>query len=495
MNFSGRTVYFVGIKGTGMASLAILLKASGALVSGCDSAEYFATDELLASHGIAVHKGFSPSALDRDSDMVIHSSAYPVELPILAEAASVGLALYSYPQFLSHLSTLGDSYAVAGTHGKTTTVALTSYLLSTGTLKAFPFYSIFGSHVLGRTQPFFQGSECALFEACEYQDHFLSYQLRGALVTNVELDHPDYFASESQVHRSFEKFVDNLAIGGFLICCSDNPGSKSLASYARGKREDLTVMSYGFDDSGPFRIIKESYEKAYTLSCLDRVSFTLPVEERALVGNQIGAVVLALAMILDRENPKLYLEEGTLITSEIVPTLALMLSRKLASFPGVAGRCDLMMEEGGVTYFDDYAHHPTEIIATLDELHARYPNRPILVVFAPHTASRTEALLKDFVLALGMADRLIVQACYGSARQDNSPEGDEDMGKILAQAIGERIMRTTRCRLQASIYASSDDEAVAIASTWLQPQTLCITMGAGNNRALSERIARSRRSL
>jgi len=493
VNFSGRKVYFVGMKGTGMASLAILLKASGALVSGCDTGEHFTTDELLASHGIAVHQGFSPSLLDRDADMVIHSSAYPRELPILAEAVRLDLALLSYPQFLSYLSTLGDSYAVAGTHGKTTTVALASYLLSTGTLKEFPFYSIFGSHVSGMPQPFFQGSDCALFEACEYQDHFLSYRLRGALVTNIEFDHPDYFTSEGQVQHSFEKFVDNLANGGFLICCSDNPGSRSLASYARGRRKDLTVMTYGFDDGGPFRIRKDSYEGTYSLSCLDRVGFTLPVEQRALVGNQIGAVVLALAMILDRENPKLYLEEGTLITSEIVPTLALMLGRKLASFPGVVGRCDLMMEEGGVTYFDDYAHHPTEIITTLDELHARYPNRPIVVVFAPHTASRTKALLKDFVLALGMADRLIVQGCYGSARQDNAP--GEDMGRVLAQALGERIMRTTRCRLQGCVYASGDDEAVAIASSWLQPQDLCITMGAGNNRALSERIARSRRSL
>ena len=185
----------------------------------------------------------------------------------------------------------------------------------------------------------------------------------------------------------------------------------------------------------------------------------------------------------------------TLITSEIIPTLAGMLSKKLFSFPGVVGRCDLMKEEGGVLYFDDYAHHPTEIIATLGELHERYPNRPLLVIFAPHTASRTRKFLKDFVLALGLADRLIVQSCYGSARNDNSLEDGEDMGKILAQAVSERIMRTTRCRLQASVYAQDDRETVAIASGWLQPQDLCITMGAGNNRSLTERIAQERRSL
>ena len=495
MNFSGRKVYFVGIKGTGMASLAILLKASGALVSGCDVAEEFTTDELLSSHGIGVHEGFSSTLLDRDTGIVIHSTAYTPAMPILAEARSLGLAVYSYPQFLSYLSTLSDSYAVAGTHGTTTTVAITSYLLSTGTLLNFPFYSIFGSTVKGHSQPFFQGSDAALFEACEYQDHFLSYRVRGALVTNIELDHPDYFASLKDVQKSFETFVDNLAPGGFLICCSDDPGSKNLASYARRVRRDLTVMTYGFDDSGPFRIIRNRYEDAYTLSCLDFFSFSLSVEERSLVDNQIGSVVLAIAMILDRENPKLYLERGTLITAEIIPTLAGMLSKKLFSFPGVVGRCEVMKEEGGVLYLDDYAHHPTEIIATLGELHSRYPNRPILVIFAPHTASRTKSFLKDFVLALGMADRVIIQSCYGSARNDNSFEGDEDMGKVLAHALGERIMRTTRCRLQASVYAQDSDAAVAIASGWLQPQTLCIAMGAGNNRALTGRIAQARRSL
>ncbi len=495
MNFSGRKVYFVGIKGTGMASLAILLKAFGALVTGCDVPERFSTDETLASHDIVVHVGFAPSHLDRDSDIVIHSTAYPLTEPIIVEARQLNLPLYSYPQFLSYLSTLSLSYAVGGTHGKTTTVGLVSYLLSSGTFTSFPFYSIFGSTVKGLSSPFCQGSEAALFEACEYQDHFLSYHLRGALVTNIELDHPDYFASDREVQRSFEKFVDNLALGGFLICCSDDKGARNLASYARKERADLTVMTYGFDDNGPFRILQRSYEDTYTLSCLDSLSFPLAVRQRALVGNQIGAVVLALAMILDRENPKLYLESGTLITTEVVPTLAGMLCKRLISFPGIVGRCDLMKEEGGVLYFDDYAHHPTEITATLGELHIRYPNRPILVIFAPHTASRTKLFLKEFVLALGMADRLIIQSCYGSARRDNSLEAGEDMGKILSDAVGERIMRTTRCRLQASVYAQSDEEAVSIASGWLQPQDLCITMGAGNNRSLSELIAQQRRSL
>lgn len=493
MNFSGNRVFFVGLKGSGMAHLAILLKTFGASVTGCDVAQRFTTDEQLEQQGITALVGFDPSLLDCDADFVIHSSAYAQDLPIMAKARDLGLPLYSYPQFLAYLSTLSDSYAVAGTHGKTSTVAIASYLFSQGKVQEFPVYSLFGSTVQGQSMPLCQGSEIALFEACEYQDHFLSYQIRGALVTNIELDHPDYFCSVTQVHKSFEAFVDGLAPGGFLLYCSDDPGAKSLGSYARLHRPDLTLMSYGFDDSGPFRIMKDPYQDTYRLSCLDRIEFSLPVNQRALVANHVGAAVLCMAMILDRKKPKLYLEEGALITTEAVPAVLSMLLNRLTSFPGVVGRCERIPLEDEVLYFDDYAHHPTEIVASLEELRFRYPMHPILVIFAPHTASRTKAFLKEFVDALAMADRLIIQRCYASARED-SGEG-EDMGKVLSTMIGKKIMRTTRTRLQANVYSDSDEETVGIACGWLQPQDLCITMGAGNNRPLSARIAQARRSL
>lgn len=493
MEFSGKRVFLVGIKGTGMASLAALLKTFGASVSGCDVPEHFLTDALLCHHGIPVEEGFSPSLLDDGLALVVHSTAYPLSLPILIQASALGLEIYSYPQFLAFLSSESDSYAVAGTHGKTSTVATTSFLLSTGTLTTFPFYSIFGSQLQHASTVPCQGTSIALFEACEYQDHFLSYHLRGALVTNIELDHPDFFPSEAAVQQSFEKFVDNLAKGGFLICCSDDPGSRRLAAYCRHHRKDLTLLTYGFQDSGPFRIMQNSYGGGYTLSCLEGGSFTTTVNERALVGNQVGSVILALSMILDRENPKLYLESGTLITAEVIPTLAKMLSAKLAQFPGTVGRCELMAQEQDVLYFDDYAHHPTEIVTTIGELQSRYPSRRILVIFAPHTASRTLSFLNDFVLALGKADRVIVQACFASARHDGSQE--DDSGKKLAEALGTRIMRTTRCSCHAVAYAKDDEEAVALGASWLQPHDLCITMGAGNNRPLSALIAQKRRSL
>ncbi|MDD3902901.1 MAG: Mur ligase family protein [Sphaerochaeta sp.] len=493
MDFSGRIYYMVGIKGTGMASLAVLLKRAGGDVSGCDTAEVFSTDSMLQRYAIEIDSGFSPSLLKLPLDFVIYSSAYAINIPILSKAKELGLSVYSYPQFLAFLSQQSDSYAVSGTHGKTTTTSVASYLLSSGSLSEFPLYSIYGSFLQGAEALMFQGSDCALFEACEYQDHFLSYSLRGALVTNIEHDHPDYFSSRAAVQKSFEQFVDNLQPKGFLICCSDDPGARKLAQYCRERRTDVTLLTYGFDDNGPFRIIKNGYFDTYTLACLDGKNFKVNVHDRSLVGDHIGAVVLALAIILDRPQPKLYLDEHTLITEEVVPTLAGMLVDKLVSFPGCVGRSELMLEQDSVIYIDDYAHHPTEISATLQELRARYPSCIITLLFAPHTSSRTKAFLKDFVSALSQADRVIIQASFASARNDVS-EG-EDMGKVLETELSKHIMRTFRCRCQACSYAPDDQSAVAIAASWLQPNSLCITMGAGNNRALSACIAQARRSL
>jgi UDP-N-acetylmuramate--alanine ligase len=490
VKFFAKKVYFVGIKGTGMASLAVLLHKTGAAVSGCDSPEVFSTDTLLAENIISVYPGFSPELISADFNLVIHSSAYPRTLPILQEAERVGIQIFSYPEFLSFLSKESDSYAVAGTHGKTTTTAVASYLLAGLGANSFPFYSIFGSNLQGESSPPYQGSEVALFEACEYQDHFLSYSLRGALVTNVEFDHPDYFHDLAQVQESFEKFVVNIRPNGFLICCSDDPGSRKLAQFCRDRRPDLALMTYGFNDNGPFWIKKNHWDGQYTLSCLGGRSFALPPLSEPLLDDYIGGAVLALAIMLDRPQVKLYLDDSQIISDEAIPSVAGMLTERLVSFPGCVGRSEVMLEEGSITYIDDYAHHPTEIKATIDMLHTKYPQRPLTVLFCPHTASRTKALLKDFVVALSLADKVVIQHSYASARNDAEVSSDPAM--LLEKALANHIMRTYRCRLQAVSYASDDETAVSMMSAWLQPGDLCITMGAGNNRLLGPRIAQAR---
>ncbi len=477
-------IFMVGIKGTGMSSLAVLLKHLGFSVCGCDVAEVFSTDAVLLAHDIEVRIGFSEDLLFEGIDTVIYSSAYHDDLPILVKARVQGCSLYTYPQYVSFLSKQQDSYAVAGTHGKTTCSSVATHLLQDSTDNAFPFYALYGSKEQNVSTIPFYGSSCALFEACEYQDHFLSYQIRGALVPTVDYDHPDYFSSPAKVTESFHRFVDQLTPGGFLIYCADDKGAKELGRYARKTRKDLTVLTYGFSANGPFRI-RKTKEGLYTLDLLVDFPFAVQAQAKNLVDDHIGSVVLALSMLLDRPQPKLYCKENTLITDEVLPTSLATLLPSLATFSGCVGRTEKLLEDGGVIFIDDYAHHPKEIETSLEELKLRYPGYSQLVLFSSHTASRTRALQNDFVSSLSKAEHLIIQNTYLSARKDGYEETQDPSYEMyrLLQEKGQDVS-----------YCATDEECIQLCASRLQERWLCITMGAGNNRSLGPQIATFRRS-
>ncbi len=477
------TIYLVGIKGTGMAHLAVLLKAMGHEVGGCDSAELFVTDSTLEAHAVVVDHGFCAGLLGPSIDLVIHSSAYGASVPIIAEAKKRSIEVLDYPAFVARLTRSQESWAVVGTHGKTTTASVATHLLCQASGGRFPFYALYGSREQALDAAPYWGEQVALFEGCEYQDHFLSYRLRGLLITTIDWDHPDYFGDIEAVMASFEALALGLEKRGILIYNSDDAAVCRLVSMVEAKRDDLTIIGYGFRSDGLFKIEKRGARRYAFAGLGDRV-FTLVVDEPALVGDHLGALVLATSMLLDQEPPKLYLDDSALVTDEVLPTVVAHLGRHLATFGGAVGRLEVMAAEGGVIYLDYYAHHPREIEVLLGEVAHRWPGREKVVLFCPHTASRTRALFERFAVALGAIEQLIIQATYASARQDGA-------GEDPAEALYERLAVSMGARV---CYAKTDDEAVAAACSRLHEGALCITMGAGNNRNLGERIARMRRS-
>ncbi len=492
MQLSNVHVFMVGIKGTGMATLAVMLCHAGAVVSGCDTSEVFATDDLLHRANIPISVGFAADLLPAGTDLVIHSSAWNAQrCPVLAQAAADQIATRSYAHMLGWMSEQCTCYGVAGTHGKTTTTGCAAWLLSRPRRSSFPFFAIYGSAAQGsEAAGVWQGDEVGLLEACEYQDHFLLYRLRGLLVTNVGFDHPDYFADLAAVTASFQKLVSQLAVGGFLICCADDPGSRALAHWATVNRKDLMVLEYGYRASGPFQVsdsklAPEPGTHGICLSLLGYQNFGIRLYGPELTDDVVGGCLLATCMLLDRKNPTLYLNDDAIICDEIMGTVLADMLRDAQAFGGCVGRSEVMLQRDGITYIDDYAHHPVEITATLESLRHQYPNRRIVVAFSPHTASRSKAFFKEFVHALSGCDALVVQGTYASARNDC----DQDLSAKLAQAVSTHMLRDTRTRVQAVIHASDDVQVAKILVGWLQDGDLCVTMGAGNNRALSQAVA------
>lgn len=433
-----------------MARLALLLKDYGFDVRGCDVQERFSSDEYLLEGGIMIDIGFDRSLLGAEWELVIYSSAYPLSTDILSFALEKALPIYSYPEFLALLSTLQPTYVVVGTHGKTTTTSVLDHLLG----QEGEYWALYGSNLITKEGSARSGNRFALLEGCEYQDHFLLYRAAGALLLSVEFDHPDYFNDLEAVYASFKQLVDGIQPNGVFVYNNDQEGSRLIGEYARETRTDLKILSFGFDEGSDVPIRKEG---AFRYR-IDNHVLHLTVSANPLVLDHLGALVFARSI-------------------KEVQTDPTILAQRLASFGGVGGRLEYMGQRGGVLFFDDYAHHPSEIIVSLDEMRSRFPDKKILVLFTPHTSSRTHSLLSEFAQALAQADYLILQPTFASARKDE--EGDP---LLLYNVLTKKVDCT---------YAEDDETAVALTLARLKEGWLCITMGAGNNRALNSRFLRS----
>lgn len=473
----GKSLFLVGIKGTGMSSLALLLSASGAKVSGSDVSQRFATDAVLEHAGISWTEGFCAASLPPDTDILIHSAAYAAQSnPQIAAALDRGIPVYSYPQWLAEMSGSLHAYAVAGTHGKTTSAGCLDWILrSTG----LPYLAVYGSHIQHETAtPRITGDSYAVFEACEYRDHFLSYDLEGVLITTIEHDHPDWFADGEAVLSSFKTLVSRLPAGASVVCGIDSELSARLADWVGESRPDLVLISYGVNPKSSFRIAQHTddlFESSYRLLPLEGYHH-LRLASLALCLDVVGASLLGAAMILRDLGKQV---SAATLTSD--PILGAMLVQA-ATFPGCAGRVEYLFEEHGISFYDDYAHHPTEIRTSLEYLRSRYPDSRILTIFFPHTVSRTNAFFDGFVQSLSNADLLLVRPVFASARSDGADHEINGVAERIAVAAGGRFV--------------ADETALAdIAAHLLHPQDVCVTMGAGNNSGLARAIADRIRSI
>lgn len=417
-------VHMVGVKGVGMAALAELLVKNGITLTGSDVKDEFMTDEVLARLGIPV-ADFNAANLT-GKDAVIRSNAYTEEHVEVKAALDAGLPVFSYPQVVAELFNAHYGVAVAGSHGKTTTTAMLAHIFKyAGTNVS----AIVGSRVLGWGSGALAGdlSDAAapfVLEADEYKEAFLNYRPKAALITNIDWDHPDYFKTPEAYERAFEKFIALLPADGFLVVNGDDAALARLAGKAPCETISVSVASLR-----PF-------------------SLKLPGAHYQFDAN------LAFQAAL-----KLGIEEETA-------------RRALEDFSGTARRMELVGMRNDALIFDDYAHHPTEIKATLAALKAKYPNEKLIAVFQPHTFSRTKALFDDFAHAFADADLAIFAGVYPSAREKKELAAEVDMGKmaLTAHASGAHALYI---KDKADIYAHC-------AHVLEGGETVIVTLGAGD---------------
>lgn len=430
-----RSVHFVGIKGTGMSAVARIVKADGVKVTGSDVDEVFPTDAGLIASGIVPCRGFSASNVDHP-DVVVASAAYPADHPELIEARRQGVPVLSYPEFLGEMMAAKTGVAVAGTHGKTTTTAMLAHLLTRAGRDP--------QAVIGIGDAYTGHGDLLIAESCEYRRHFLNYPAKIAIVTNVELDHPDYYRDIDDYEAAFREFTAKLPADGLLICCGDDARAVALPTAARritygcAANCDYRLEMLPPGQGNRFRVYSQG-------SLLGDFTLGVPGHHNAL--NATATIALAHQL-------------GVAVAD---------MQTALADFHGVRRRFEYIGEFNGASIYDDYAHHPTAIAATVQACREAMPGRRIWVVFQPHTYSRTRALLPEFAAALASADRVVLAEIYASARERaGAGISSVDIAAQIPDSVGRVLFLPTFA------------EIIAYLREQLQPGDVLMTMGAGD---------------
>lgn len=375
------TIYhFVGIKGSGMSALAQVLHDMDYQVQGSDYDKHFFTQVALEKSGIKILP-FNKENI-QPGMTIIAGNAYPDTHEEIQEAMRHGLPIVRYHRFLGDFMQNFTSVAITGAHGKTSTTGLlahvmrgakpTSFLIGDGTGKG------------DRDAQYF------VFEACEYRRHFLSYFPDYAIMTNIDFDHPDYFANIEDVFSAFQEMSWQVKKG--IFACGDDEQLQKIQA-------KVPVVFYGFGEENDFQarnIVKSTSGTTFDVFVRNTFydTFSIPSYGDHNVLNSLAVIALC-----HYEN----------IESKVIQD-------QLQSFEGVKRRFSEKKVADQII-IDDYAHHPTEIKATIDAAKQKYPDREIVAVFQPHTFTRTQAFLNEFAESLNKADKVYLCEIFGSARE------------------------------------------------------------------------------
>lgn len=445
-------IHFIGIGGISMSGLAEVLLEEGFTITGSDTHESPLTRKL-EQQGARIYYGQRASNIEDTTDLVVYTAAIHPDNPEYTCCVEKNLPMLTRAELLGQIMRNYETpIAISGTHGKTTTTSMVSHILLAAdhdpTISVGGILPSIGGNIrVGKSQTF-------VTEACEYTNSFLSFFPKISIILNIDADHLDFFKDLDDIRHSFRLFAEKLPADGTLIINSDTPEYEKITAdlpceivtYGLETPADYTASDIRFDAFGNASFA--CYRKKQFVG-----NFSLNVPGIHNVSNALATIALGMKMGLD----------------------ASVIQRGLSEFHGTDRRFQLKGKIGDITIIDDYAHHPTEIKATLHTM-KNYPHKTAWCIFQPHTYTRTKALLDDFAKALTLADKVILADIYAARETD-------DLG-ISSRTLQEKIQALGK----ECYYFPTFDEIENFLLEHCVPGDLILTMGAGDVFKIGEKL-------
>ena len=447
-----KNLHFIGIGGIGMSAIARIMLGQGFNVSGSDLEESRLTLSLC-EQGAYISYGHMAQNLPLATQAVVYSSAVTEDNVEMREARRRGLVIYRRAEMLAYLIGCKRGIGVAGSHGKTTVSGMIATMLElTGcrpTIIIGGMLPLIGSNAQAGTGPYL------VAEADESDGTFLLLKPEMAVVTNIESDHLDYYSDLQHLKQSFAQYLRQLPEGGFAVACADCPQVRELLEKVPGR-----YITYGLHHPARYMATAISHSQEGVAAdiyedgaLLGRLSLAVPGEHN--VANALAALAVG--------------RELGLVFDEI--------ARALKRFSGTGRRFEILGLKDGVTVVDDYAHHPTELAATISAARAMDEKRRIVAVFQPHRYSRTQAMYAGFAQALIKVDAAVVQEIY--------PAFEQPIAGVSARAIVDEARRLGHKNI---FYAAGAEQTLTRLEQLTYPGDLLLIMGAGNIRIVAKRF-------
>jgi UDP-N-acetylmuramate--alanine ligase len=459
-------IHFTGIKGVGMTSMALYVRDKGIKVTGSDVEEVFVTDEVLSENNIDWSVGFGRKNLGDKPDLLVTTAAHGgLKNPEVEEAKKLGIAVTTYAQLLAELSEEKESVCVCGVGGKTTTSSMISHSLYYAGKNPSYIIGVAGIKPLGFGGKYNPVGKNFICEADDYvispgvddRPKFSLLNPKILVVTNIEHDHPDVYKNLDETKETFTQLFNKIPKSGVLIACIDNKNVLDVV-----KKLKVNVITYGYADDTDYQIKNLRFTEGET-------NFDLLIKkENQLIKN----FKLQVPGKFNTQNAVASIVVGDFLNIGLEE-----LRKAIFLYEGCRRRFEKMKEENGIIFYDDYAHHPTEIRKALRAARDWFPKRRIIAIFQPHTYSRTKALFEDFAQAFDDADIVAYMDIYASAREKND------------DAVNSQLLAQKTMNLHNDVYYTKDHEnTIDWIKKTVKSKDIVLTMGAGDIFHLYDQI-------